>query len=158
MKQRSKKIIAREFLFLLGTSIFYFLLLFIWSSIKDSNQLKQLEIKNNIEQLTSYEKLPYRLRTFYYINNDIIKNHYNKMTDSKKFISVIKDYDEAEKIYLYIKEKGTIGIDKSEFFKRITEDKESENYLTKILPLEKELSKLESSFLMIWMMIKPLLY
>lgn len=146
MKDSTKKIIAREFLFLLGTTILFFVVLFIWTSLNDSNNDKEYEVKQEIESLTEYEKLPYRLRVFYYINNDIIEYSWDKMKDSEKFISDLNDKENASKIYDYIKEKGNIGINKEQYLKRISGDTESEKYLTKVLPLEKRLDKIKSSF------------
>ena len=82
MKQENKKIIAREFLFLLGTTILFFVILFIWIMLNEANNDKEYELNQKIEKLTEYEKLPFRLTVFYYINNDIIKNSWDKMEDS----------------------------------------------------------------------------
>lgn len=146
MNKKTKKIIAKEFLFLLGTTILFFIILFIWIILNDSNRDKEYKLKDKIEKLTESEKLPYRLRVFYYINNDITENSWNKMKDSEKFISDLKDTENASKIYDYIKEKGNISSTKDEFLDKISKDNESENYFTKILPLETELKKTEDSF------------
>lgn len=82
-----KKILAREFLFLLGTAILFFIILFFWIMLNDLNKDREYELENRIEELTEYEKLPYRLRVFYYINKDILKYSNDKMKDSEKFIS-----------------------------------------------------------------------
>lgn len=118
--------------------------------LNEASNDKEYELNQKIEKLTEYEKLPYRLRVFYYINNDIIKNSWDKMEDSEKFISDLKDKEEASDIYDYIKENGNIGIDKEQFIERISKDNESEQYLTQILPLEEELKKTKNSFFNDW--------
>ena len=146
MNKRTKKIIAREFLILLGTSLLYLIILFSWVMLNNSNYDKKYQLEQRIEKLTEYEKLPYRLRVFYYINNEILKMSWEKMKDSKKFILDIKDEVEASKTYNYIKNNSDITIDKKEFISRISKDNQSEKYLEKIIPLEKELKKRNSSF------------
>ena len=146
MNKKTKKIIAKEFLFLLGTTILFFVVLFIWVMLHESNYDKKNELKDKISELTIYEKLPYRLRVFYYINNDIIKNSWDKMSDSEKFIFYLKDKKQASETYEYIKEKGNISITKDEFLEKISKDSKSENYLTKIQPLERKLEETKDSF------------
>ena len=114
--------------------------------LNNSNYDKKYQLEQRIEKLTEYEKLPYRLRVFYYINNEILKMSWEKMKDSKKFILDIKDEVEASKTYNYIKNNSDITIDKKEFISRISKDNQSEKYLEKIIPLEKELKKRNSSF------------
>ncbi len=150
MKDSTKKIIAREFLFLLGTIILFFVVIFIWASLNDSINDKEYELKQEIKSLTEYKKLPYRLRVFYYINNNIIEYSWDKMKDSEKFISDLKENEYASEIYDYIKKKRNIEIDKEQYLKLISKDTVSEQYLTKLLPkllpLEKKLDKIKDSF------------
>lgn len=57
MKESAKKIIAREFLFLLGTTILFFVILFIWTLLHNYNNEKEYELKQEIESLTESKRL-----------------------------------------------------------------------------------------------------
>lgn len=148
MNKNTKKIIAKEFLFLLGTTILFFVVLFAWTMLSDSNSDRKYEIKQEITELTQANELPYRLRVFYFVNKDILNNSsWNKMEDSGKFISDLKtDPGIVSSIYSFIKENDSgMTITEEEFKEKVRNDKESETYLTKITSLEKELEKTKAS-------------
>jgi len=115
MKDSNKKIFAREFLFLLGTIILFLVVFFAWVMLHNSNDAKESELKQKIENLSEHGKLPYRLRVFANINERIIKSSLGKMKDRAKFISDLKDYEFASKTYDYIKENDDVNISKEEF-------------------------------------------
>lgn len=52
MKIKTKKIIAREFLILLGTSLLYFILIFGWLGLIELNQNKEKRVENEIESIS----------------------------------------------------------------------------------------------------------
>lgn len=49
MKIKTKKILAREFLFLLSSIILFFMITFLWLFLVNNNNKKINEIENNIE-------------------------------------------------------------------------------------------------------------
>jgi hypothetical protein len=132
--------------------------------LSERNYKEQNKLESEIEKLTENENLPYRLKVFYFINNEIIKSSSEKMENREKFISDMKNKKDASEIYAtFIKPKFdpnkpykivsekeiTKNVDSSEnkFLTQIAKDKESENYLQKILVKEKEIEKLKSSVL-----------
>lgn len=163
MQKTTKKIIAREFLYLLGTITVFFIVTLICSWLSERNFQEQNELKTEIQKLTEYQKLPYRLRTFYYINNGINKDPSEKWKKREKFISDMKVkrlaldiYDfmkpkfDPNKLYEVISEKNAtekIDSSKRNFLTQIAKDKESESYLQKIILKEKELEKVKNSVL-----------
>jgi hypothetical protein len=146
MQKTTKKIIAREFLYLLGTTIVFFIVVFIWIRLSERNYQEQNKLESEIEKLTEYENLPYRLKVFYYLNNEIIESTSEKIENKEKFISDLKSKKEASEIYKFLKEKQHIKISETEYLTKISKDTESEKYLKDILPLEKELEKAKNSF------------
>lgn len=83
MKQTIKKNIAREFLFLLGSIIIFFVILFLWMFLKSRNHKKIDELQNEIASIE---------RTF---------------QDTNVNLTEIFDFKEnSEKLYRVITEKG----------------------------------------------------
>jgi hypothetical protein len=83
MKKSYKKIIAREFLIFLTSAVTFFIILFIWIKLSDSNAEKREVLTNEIERLENIDVT--NLQTIYYnenLNNlyDVIlqRNLYNK--------------------------------------------------------------------------------
>jgi hypothetical protein len=148
MNMKTKKIIAKEFLFLLGATILFFVVLFIWTMLHESNYNKTYVLKEKIEELTEYEKLPYRLKLLYYIKNEVTDDYgikYN-LEDSEKFISELKDKEQASEIYDYLERIGNVSNTKEKYLEKISKDTESEKHLTELLTIEKELEKTKDSF------------
>ncbi|WP_282035495.1 hypothetical protein [Saccharicrinis aurantiacus] len=145
MNKKTKKIIAREFLFILGTAILFLLVVFA----SYLNTEKQTKLETEIKNLTQSEKLPYRLYIYYYINDNILKGTGKKISNPERFISILnKDSLRSSLIYDDIKSKGSIDISKENFLKRISDDNESEKYYLSVLhPLENKLSRIKNSFL-----------
>lgn len=83
MKQTVKKNIAREFLFLLGSTIIFFVILFLWMFLESRNDKKIDELQNEIASIE---------RTFQNNNVDL-----NEIFDFK---------ENSEKLYRVITEKG----------------------------------------------------
>ncbi|HEU4496329.1 MAG TPA: hypothetical protein VFR70_04690 [Flavobacterium sp.] len=159
MQKTTKKIIAREFLFLLGTTTLFFIALFIWIWLYERNYQSQNKLTSEIESLTSYEKLPYRLKIFYHLNNEVYTSSSEKIVNRKEFISDLKDDTVALKIYNTLKLKDepnyqTVSVEDiqkttdpnaKQFLIRIAKDKESETYLQKLAVKEKELEEVKNS-------------
>jgi hypothetical protein len=66
--------------------------------------------------------------------------NYN-LEDSEKFISDLKDKEQASELYEYLKENGGVSNTKEQYLESISEDTESEKHLTELLTIEKELEK-----------------
>lgn len=138
MTTKTKKIIAREFLILLFGTILYFVILFAWTMLHERNSDRQWEIKSELKEIGNSEQIPYRLKTFFYINNELL-NEYNQMEDASSFISDYQDPDFATEIYDWIRKKGQISITEESFIAKVNADKESEKYWNKIKPKVNEL-------------------
>jgi cell division protein FtsI/penicillin-binding protein 2 len=145
MKVITKKIIAREFLFILATIVLFIFLLIIWIVLNQSSREKKYKIEKKIEELTQYEILPYRARILYYVNTDKILP--NKIENKENFISELKNEKYASEIFEYIKKHyGDTPISKELFLNQILKDTSSENSLNEIIKLENELVRTNSIF------------
>jgi|GEM_PF-6093316 len=146
MHQIIKKIVAKEFLYLLSTTLIYFAILFTWTILSESSKEKEYQIKQEIQDLTEPEKLPFRLKMFHFLNNDLLNtDSWEKMEDPEKFISDLKTNPEIiSTLYSFVKEKNKT-ISKEIFENKINNDTESETYLAKIIAKEKELEKTQNS-------------
>ncbi|WP_298512331.1 hypothetical protein [uncultured Kordia sp.] len=146
MKQVYKKVIAREFLFLLGSTILFFATFFIWLYLGKINRDKQEKIQIEINQLKEYENMPYRLKVLLFVKENI--DYENRKISSIEFISSLKkDSLFAYNIFSLLKKHDNeITISKQDFFRKIVKDNKSENYLKKISLQENKLRHVQNSF------------
>ncbi|SEA56142.1 hypothetical protein SAMN05443667_105252 [Flavobacterium gillisiae] len=136
MKQTTKKIIAREFLFLLGTTVLYLLLILPWIFITESNQEKTYKIQRELESMTEIEKLPFRLKVIVKIADD---SSVSTLLNYAELVPLLKSEEvTAESVYLELLKDKKITLTNPEFKREIEKDVDSEKYLEKIIILEKD--------------------
>ena len=83
MNKTTKKIIAKEFLFLLGTTILFFVMLFAWISLIDSNYNKRNEIRTEIEKFKKNNQSE---------NNELLKLVYSKLKTEASYDEFVSDF------------------------------------------------------------------
>ncbi|MET4082847.1 hypothetical protein ABIB40_002811 [Pedobacter sp. UYP30] len=144
---KTKKIFAREFLFLLGTVILYFIITFLLMFIIKSKREKLLKIQDEISSISKNEKLPFRLKVYDYLNSELDTNSKNKFYESANFISNLKsDEVMADEMYVYLFNNKKTTLTLSEFKAAIKKDVDSERYLKEITVLEKKVENNKDSF------------
>ncbi|UII27641.1 hypothetical protein LVD15_04235 [Fulvivirga maritima] len=137
MNKGSKKIIAREFLFIIGTCVVYIMLIVSWDILYRSNYRDREEINKQIDELIDFESLPYRLKVYYFIK----ENFSVDMPGRIEFIGDLKDQTLALKTYEYLKDNNKVNSSEDQFLEKIHNDKESERYLVNIQTLENQLKQ-----------------
>lgn len=142
MKLKIKKIIAREFLYLLFTSILFFVFFFLmlWRSEVLNNKIRVVD--EEITSLTDPEILPSRLKLFYYLENYRFKRHEN---DPVKFIQDMENKDLVFSIYGQITNENKIIYSRDQFYNKLKKDTISGSYINKITPLEHRKRELMTS-------------
>ncbi|WP_439132514.1 hypothetical protein [Polaribacter sp.] len=152
-----KKVIAKEFLFLLGSIILSVLIFLIWSLLININQNKENDLIQKVDKLNKYKNLPYKLKMFHFLKNGVpnIYNEKHKLEEREQFIYKIKKREKSNQIYDFIKENGFLEIIKKDFYdknlkeedfyNKIIKDTKSEKYLNEIKVSEKELEKTKKS-------------
>ena len=150
MKKIIKKIIAREFLFLLGTVLLFLIISFIWIKLIESNQNTERRLEIEIKYMTEreFKELPYQLRISLAMEQSFVLTREN-IKYIRDFISSLKKHPEkVSNTYTYIKENyGNTGftLTEEEFEEKLKNDKESENYLNQFHKLETDLEKTKDS-------------
>jgi len=141
MKQTTKKIIAREYLFLLGSIILFFIILFLWMFLESRNDRKISEIQNEIATIEKE----------FQINNLDLNKIFDFKENSEKLYQVInerslytKSFEEFNeqfsskekqiKLYNGVKEEGLYTKSQKEFLNEYFSYPENN--------IEKELQKL----------------
>lgn len=144
MNKPTKKIIAREFLIILCSSVFVFLTVMIWSLLieRKQNQIYDLET-----QLIGYRKefakekkgsFPVILDLYVFLYNDNHRNHFY-LDDPKEFTSEIQDNVKSNKYFDYLTYNGYIDIDFKRFRNGIEGDTVSKSWMKKIIPITDKL-------------------
>lgn len=157
MKKIIQKVIAREFLFLLGSMFLFPIIFFSWSNLSDSNQDIERKLENKIKSMTEIEfsEVPYTIRIFLAIdenqNNFHVKLKTNEFRkDIMEFVSEInKNPEKLNETYSYIYDNyHNTGFShtKDSFIERIKNDKKSEEYIFQINKTEDELKEIRGSF------------
>ena len=137
-----KKIIAREFLILIGSIIIFFFLFFVWIWLVDRNQEKEFKFESELSELTEFKKNPYRLRVYYFFKKEMDKN----LDNPYEFITELKDSSVIVEKYNYMKKENKIDIPFSDFRDNILIDNQSEKYLTKTQNIEEVIRETRQSF------------
>ena len=157
-----KKIIAREFLYLFGTVILTIIISIVSIKISDLNFHKRSELKEKINNLTKREKLPYRLKIYYFLEREGIINTEDKYLKRENFIATLKNEVKAGEIFdEYVfpnvdkhnyyeqnsdkSEKDLVEKAKRKFLLENANDNDSENYLLKIKIEEDNLRHVKNS-------------
>lgn len=146
MKKAHKKVLSREFLYLLISSILFFSILYSWHWLYDINYEKQNNIENEIEKLTILDSLPDRLKLFYFLKEDFKDKHSKEFDSAETFLIKIKDNDYLTFWYNSLIEENLYKKSISDFFVRFKKQDNSEQHLSKIRELEVKLNKYEESF------------
>src|SRR5690606_29913859 len=123
---------------------------YIFYYFEERNSAAVKETEGKIEIATAHEKLPYRLKIFYYLEKEMGTYVFVKdLGNREKVIEVLTDDRIAADVFEFINGWGNIDISENQFIKNIEQDekaKNSEMYLEQeIKPLEEELEKLNSS-------------
>ncbi len=146
MKRNHKKIIAREFLFLLGTLILFFIINISWWIFYNKNTSQQQQLRTEISNIKQNEEVPYRLEIFNYLQNNLKSEPWNKFDQQSEFLSKSKDSIFASELYENINKAKTIKFAKTKFVLGLINDTISEQYLNRKHSLENELRMVRSSF------------
>ena len=88
MKKSYKKIIAREFLIFLTSVVTFFIILFFWIKLSDSNAEKREFLTNKIERLENIEVT--NLQTIYY--NENLNNLYDVIIQRNLYDKSLADF------------------------------------------------------------------
>ncbi|KEZ93547.1 hypothetical protein [Nonlabens ulvanivorans] len=135
MNRTLKKIIAREFLFLIGTTILFFLILFVWISITESNYDKQNEIKTEIE---IFEKKNQS------VNKELLKLVYGKLSTEATYDEFVIDFKESLELQKLSYSKLETEADFNSFLKDALGENEIKK-ATEYKSLETKLEKTKKS-------------
>ncbi|MFK7834134.1 MAG: hypothetical protein AB8B52_12745 [Winogradskyella sp.] len=147
--KKLKKIIAREFLFLLGATILFLIVFFGWAKMADYNNAKHKGLNKILPNSYTYKKLPYRLKVFYALNDSIKYTSWNKMQPTADdWIFYLKEdslfADEAHSMLINEYPRNTITCEL--FKKRMYDDLESESYLNYLVSTENQIEDIEDSW------------
>ncbi len=151
MKINYKKIIAREFLFLIGS----LLIALIFVLIENNKNEKNIENENELAKISKIDSLPKRLKVYEITSVIDSQNKSPKyITEISKltgfpnkeiFIENLKDEKIASLFYDNLTNHFEIENDKKAFLKSIKEDDtKSENRIVKISEIKNEINKLRS--------------
>jgi hypothetical protein len=135
MKKTSRKIIAREFLFLLGTTVLFFVILFVWISLNESNYDKRNEIETEIEKFKKNSQSE---------NEELLKLVYDKLTTKATYDEFVFDFKESLELQKLSYSKLETDVDFETFLKDALGEDEIEK-ATEFMNLEKKLQQTESS-------------
>ncbi|WP_418636856.1 hypothetical protein [Winogradskyella sp.] len=144
-----KKIIAREFLVLLGTVFLFCIVFFSWAKLTDYNNKRHSELEKNIPNHYTYKNLPLRLRIFYTMNDSIKSNSWKTMEPTvSNYISKLQTdslfVNSTYEKLVYEYPKATITF---ELFKeRIRNDVKSKKHLQYLISTETEIEDIEESW------------
>lgn len=151
MNKKTKRIVAREFLYVLGTVILWIVMMFVDNYFENKNSEKIQVVEGKLESITTYDALPFRLRVYHFLNKE--KDTYTfvrELGSRENFLEQVKNVYKAEKVFNFLKGWGGIPVDEYKFYQNIKkdiEDQASETYLEeKIIPLEQQKYNLEQSF------------
>lgn len=133
MKKNYKKIFAREFLFLIGTIIIFFLIFLIWYKLVQSNLKNEININNEIVKLKN--QLP-EGQKFDKYGIPIIENIY---------IYENEEYSENELLQKYGNKLETKIIEHGFLLKKTITFDESKAFLFKQKELNNQLEKIKRS-------------
>src|SRR4051812_26918179 len=115
MTNNAKKIIAREFLILLGSVILFFIIAIICSSIASSNEDKInteiIKLKSELNNKESLDSLSFRLQTSYLI----IGKYPEYKDDRLRLISKFKNNKDLSKYYYNLLEDKLINLSLPDF-------------------------------------------
>lgn len=133
MKKSTKKIIAREFLFLIGTIIFFFLFYLILFKLVQSNSKNEKKIKNEIVKLRN--QLPEGQKF----------DEYGILMKKNIYIYKDEEYSKNELLQKYGNQLESKIIEHGFVLKKTMTFEESKGFITKQKELNNKLEKIESS-------------
>ena len=131
----SKKIIAKEFLFLAGTTILFFLILFAWSSFNKANHDKQNEIK---VEINLYKKNNQS------INDELLRVVYGKLITEATYNQFVSDFKQSSELQKLSYNKLETDADFDTFLNDALGKNKAEKP-TKLRKLKTELKKTKNS-------------
>jgi hypothetical protein len=152
LTNRTKKILAKEFLFALGTVILFYSVIAICIILEKRNSEEISEIRSRLDTVTTYNALPYRLSLFKYIHDELPTQYTvaKELGLRKDFLEQIKYAPYAEDVRNIVQWESSKNINTSNIEELLEEDiiaDLSGNYLNNILiPLEDKLSETNHSF------------
>lgn len=152
MRDIDKKIVAREFLFLLSATIFYLVIVFTLSFIKQRSIDEAWDLEAEIRRTIHQTPLPQRLKLYYFITQhpEIPKDDhevFGGMESRHQFIQRMKDEQKIFKVYNYFLHKDYIQVDRTTFTSWQLNDNESEESLSELKALENKRDNIEDSFI-----------
>jgi hypothetical protein len=153
MKQKTKKIIAREFLILLGTAILFFIIVGGWSFLEYRNGEKEKKYENQITQIIEKTKNePLKLEVFHYFNTEVYGS--GKIDNLNEFINADLSneytngmYDLIENDTYHSLKKPTEDLNKEEFYNKLKNDNNSKLILKEVEPIYNRLVETQKSIL-----------
>ncbi|MFN2424710.1 MAG: hypothetical protein ABR572_13150 [Cryomorphaceae bacterium] len=145
MKNTAKKVIAREFLVLLGSIIFFVLVVVFWNLMIEINRQKTNDVAQEMRELTKYEEMPYRLKTLYYMNKNFPINSYKIRRNKENYIHKLKNKNFSSAVFYTLYQANSISVSVEEFQYKCLEDQESEWHLKNLRYFEKKSESLKNS-------------
>ncbi len=143
MKKTYKKIIAREFLILLGAIILYLVAMFSWVGLYEINYSKKIKLENEIEKLTKIKPSGITEQKALELYNFFAKENYD-LGDFDNFISALTDTMKRKELFFFFEKEG-YDIGELRDFKIRENDNEFKKYLSKMTALKKDLKKNKNS-------------
>lgn len=152
MTMKIKRIIAREFLFVLGSTILFLILSFTYASIESNYDNRYNKIEEGLKEITErpYDELPYRLRIYHFLINEMGEfEKVQKIENEERFIYALRNEDEAMSFFKLMEMQDRLNVDLDRYKNNISidiENSESEGYLSLRNSKEEELAGIKSSF------------
>ena len=116
-----KKILAREFLYLLGAIILFLIIYGIWSWKYSAIIDKYGDTENILTEMAQSDDVSYRVKVFHYLNQDFpeFKEKFKNIND---FVFSISKDEVSEFWYNKVDERGLIQFDINSFRSKIKKD------------------------------------
>ncbi|MDC0177601.1 hypothetical protein OAJ14_05580 [Polaribacter sp.] len=116
-----KKILAREFLYLLGSIILFLIIYGIWSWKYSAIKDKYGDTENILTEMIETDDVSYRVKVFHYLNQDYpeFKEKYKNIND---FVFSISKDEVSEFWYNKLDERGLVQFDINYFRSKIKDD------------------------------------
>ena len=152
LSEKTKKILAKEFLFALGTVILFYGIIGIYTILENRNSAKVSEVRAELDTVTAYDALPYRLKLYKYIRDELPLQYTvaKELGPREDFLERIKKKAYANSVLFIVNWEKSEDIPLLNFDKLLAEDVNADlsgKYLNNvIIPLEDELYKVKSSF------------
>lgn len=144
MNKNRKKILAREFLFLLGSIILFLIIVGIWSWRYEVNSDNYWESKKELNEMIESDNVSYRVKVFHYLNQDFPELR-NELKNINEFVERISQDDVSELYYNKIYDKGLITKDINHFRTKLKSDKKFKTQSKKYEKLKAKIDNRSSS-------------